>query len=95
MMARKLGAIAELQTARVVLASNNVTLGFDVTTHEEIHINSIHFTTTDTCVAAAVDDLPGGTAEDYAQHICDTIDSLCETSVIFMTNLTIKIQEKA
>ena len=74
LMAWESGAIAELQTAEVLLNTSNVTIGFDAMTHEELHINSIHFTTKDSCLAATVDELPGGTAADYnAQHIIDTI----------------------
>ena len=44
LMARDLGAIAELQTAETILHNKNVTLGFHATTQEGIHVNSIHFT---------------------------------------------------
>ena len=60
----------------MVIGSKDVTIGFDATTQEEIHVNSIHFTTENECVAAAVDELAGGTAEDYAQHICEMVDNL-------------------
>ena len=84
LMARELGAISELQTAEAVLDNTNVTIGFDATTQEEQHINSIHFTTKDKCYAAAVDELPGGTADDYAQHIVETVDNLCDTYTYFI-----------
>jgi len=77
MMARELGAIAEMQTATTILRSDNVTIGFDATTQEGVHVNSIHFTTQD-CSVAAVDQLPGGTAADYAEHIMDTVNRLSE-----------------
>ena len=56
--------------AEIIAGENNLTLGFDATTQEGVHVNSIHVTTTTKCVAlAVVDELPGGTAEDYAdQH---------------------------
>ena len=82
-MARELGSIAELQTADSILHNRNVTLGFDATTQEGIHVNSIHFTTKTDCVDAAVDELPGGTGEDYANHITQTVDSLAETYCYF------------
>ena len=82
-MARELGAIAELQTADSILHNRNVTLGFDATTQEGIHVNSIHFTTKTDCVDGAVDELPGGTGEDYANHITQTVDSLAETYCYF------------
>ena len=49
MMARELGTIAELQTAEVILENSSVTLGFDATTQEATHVNSVHFTTKDDC----------------------------------------------
>ena len=59
LMVRELGAIAELQTAEMIMSTKNLTLGFDATTQEEMHINSIHFTSKTECLAAAVDELPG------------------------------------
>ena len=48
-MTRELGVIAELQTAEVILDDHNITLGFDATTQEGIHLNSIHITTKTDC----------------------------------------------
>ena len=39
LMARELGAIAELQAAETILANNNVTVGFNATTQEGTHVN--------------------------------------------------------
>lgn len=78
MMARELGVLAELQAAEALVANNDVTLGFDSTTQEGQHINSIHFTTATSCYVVAIDELAGGTALDYQQHICESIDSLAE-----------------
>ena len=47
LMARELGVIAELQTAEMIMQNKNITIGFDATTQEGTHINSIHFTTKD------------------------------------------------
>ena len=69
LMAREPGAVAELQAAETLLETKDATIGFDATTQEGTHINSIHFTTSKECVAAAIDELPGGTADDYAGHI--------------------------
>jgi len=84
MMARELGAISEFQTAATILKSDNVTIGFDATTQEGTHVNSVHFTTEKECCVAAVDELPGGTAADYAEHVMDTVDRLCESYSYFM-----------
>lgn len=82
-MARELGSIATLQAAEIIHTTENVTMGFDATTQEGKHINCIHFTTKDSCICATVDELPGGTAEDYANHICQTVDELAKTYVYF------------
>ena len=76
LMARGLGAIAEMQTATTILRNDNVTIGFDATTQEGVHVNSIHFTTQQDCSVAAVDQLPGGTAAGYAEHFMDTVNRL-------------------
>lgn len=75
-MTRELGAISDLQTAEALLTNTHCTLGFDATTQEGIHLNSIHFTTKENCYVVAVDELPGGSAEDYQIHICDSISNL-------------------
>ena len=63
-MTRELGVISELQAAQVILQNKNNTLGFDATTQEGVHINSIHITIETQCIVLAVDQLPGGTAHD-------------------------------
>ena len=68
MMARELDVIASVQTAEATLTNEHVTLGFDATTQEGVHINSIHVTTRTDCYVIAVDELPGGTALDYSSH---------------------------
>ena len=83
LMARELGAISELQVAETVVSTENVTLGFDATTEDGVHVNSIHFTTKEQCLTAAVDELAGSTGSDYANHITQTVDTLSETYSYF------------
>lgn len=75
-MTRELGIISDLQTAELCVKTCNLTLGFDATTQEGVHINSIHLTTKTDCHVIAVDQLAGGTAEDYHSHVCNSIDQL-------------------
>ena len=77
-MARELDSIADLKTAELIMKSKNVTLGFDATTQEGCHINSIHLTTEKTCDVIAVDELAGGTAIDYHDHITSSVDNLAD-----------------
>lgn len=75
-MAHELGIIADLQSAELAMKMKNITVGFDATTQEEVHINSIHLTTKEDTNVIAVDELPGGTTDDYHNHICDSVDHL-------------------
>ena len=82
---RELGSIADLQTAEAILANENRILGFYVyvTTQEGDHVNSIHVTTRTDCLVIAIDEVPGGTAEDYSIHIIDSIDNLANVHAYF------------
>lgn len=82
-MARELGVISEYQAAEALLSSEDSTLGFDATTQEHVHVNEIHFTTEESCYSIAIDELPGGTAEDYATHVTDSIDNLANVYSYF------------
>ena len=75
-MAHELGVISTIQAAEIAMETDNVTIGFDATTQEGTHINSVHLTTMDKCIVVAIDQLAGGTAEDYEQHVCDSVDEL-------------------
>ena len=76
MIAREIGVIADLQAAEALISNNHLTLGFDATTQERVHLNSIHVTSESHCYVLAIDELPGGTAVDYSTHICQSIDHL-------------------
>ncbi|XP_014674001.1 PREDICTED: uncharacterized protein LOC106814216 [Priapulus caudatus] len=78
-MARELDCIADLKSAELAMKTKDLTLGFDATTQEGVHINSIHFNTISECDLVAVDELPGGTAEDYHGHITASVDHLADT----------------
>ena len=51
-------------------------------------MNRIHFTTNTSCVAAAVDQLAGGTAQDYADHVVQTVERMSEAYTYFNDNDT-------
>ena len=79
MIDRELRAISDLQTAEMLVDTKNVTIGFNATTREGQHANSIHLTSEEKKMRAGLEELPGGTKEDYAEHIFQTIDGLAET----------------
>ena len=82
-MVHELGVYSDLICKEAILHNKSVTLGFDATTQEGIHINSIHLTTRDNYYIMGIDQLAGGTAEDYESHIQDTIDNSVEVYCAF------------
>ena len=48
-MMHELGIISELQTAEIAFSTKNLTVGFDASTQEGVHINVVHFTTKFSC----------------------------------------------
>ena len=88
-MARELGVISSVQSVELAINTEGLTLGFDATTQEGVHINSIHFTTVDKTLVVAIDQLAGGTAEDYAEHICDAVDELAIPTSTRLTMRTV------
>lgn len=73
-MALKVGTISELQATDFTLKTDNLTLAFDFTTQEGIHVNASHITGNNTCIVLSVEQLPGGTADDYAQCVIQAVD---------------------
>ena len=72
-----------MQTAEELLKHSNSTIGFDATTQEGVHVHSVHVTFKPGCLVVALDQLPGGKAEDYCCHICDSVDHLAEVYAKF------------
>nr|XP_047125514.1 uncharacterized protein LOC124807570 [Hydra vulgaris] len=58
--------------------TKDLTLGFDATTQEGVHVNAVHLTTESVCMVVAIDQLPGGTAYDYKSHITKSVDNLAK-----------------
>ena len=63
--------------------SNTATLAFDATSLKGEHLNAIHFCSAEEILTASVARVPGGKAEDYANHVCNTIDDLAEAFTFF------------
>ncbi|XP_065656483.1 uncharacterized protein LOC136081955 [Hydra vulgaris] len=77
-MMHELGVILDLLTAEIAFSTKNLTLGFDATTQEGVHVNVVHLTTESVCMVVAIDQLPGGTAYDYQSHIKKSVDNLAK-----------------
>ena len=83
MMVLEKGIISDLQMAEELLKHSNSTTGFDATTQEGVHVNSVHYTFKPGCLVVALDQLAGERAEDYSRHICDSVDHLAEVYAKF------------
>ena len=77
-MIGELGFLSDHQTAEAVIASNDATLIFDATTQDGKHVNCILLSTDESCHLVSIQQLAGGTAEDYCNHICDAISSIAK-----------------
>ena len=75
-MAQELDVIADLKAAETLMNIEDLTLGFDATTQDGIHINSIHMISKTDCEVLPIDELPGGTEIDFSDHITSTVDHL-------------------
>ena len=89
-MVRELGALAEFQASEALYNTPDATLGFDATTQEGIHVNALYITTTESTLAIAMDELAGGTAEDYFLHVTSTIDHLATIFLYFNDDKTLE-----
>ena len=76
LMSIELGLVSDLQTAEIAMVTDHLTIGFDATTQEGVHINSTHFTTKTNCKVMSIEQIAGGTADDYMQHVCGSVDHL-------------------
>ena len=83
-MVRELGVISHLQSADALLENRDCTIACDAKTQEGTHLNSVHITTKANCYVIAADELPGGTAENYHLHICESIDNLANVFCHFL-----------
>jgi hypothetical protein len=93
-MALELGVLTDLHAAKLVL-TNECTIGFDATTQEGKHLNSIHVTTETKCMVLSIEELAGGTADDYAQHILQTVEHLVSVYVYFNPDSDFKETKKS
>ena len=68
-MAIELGVISDLHSAEFLYSMQGLTLCFDSTTQEGIHINVISIHQGHDEYVLALDELAGGTAQDYSNHM--------------------------
>ena len=82
-MARELDVIADLKGSELLMKSKDVTIAFDATTQEGAHVNAVHVTSESECDVISVEELAGGTADDYYEQITTAVDNLADTYADF------------
>ena len=70
--------MTDYQIAEYILQHDNLTLGFDQTTQEGVYINEVHITSPQHCLVVDIDQLVGGTTEDYERHIDNSINRVAD-----------------
>ena len=82
----ELGIVSDLQAVEVIY-KEACTVGFDASTQEGVHVNSIHATTIEACHVLSLEQLAGGTAYDYCDHVVRTVEHLVKVLVEFKPEL--------
>ena len=73
----ELGVISDITVAEFLHSANDgVTLAFDATTQSGIHVNAINIHNSTVEHVVALDELPGGTSQDYFDHVIKSIEYL-------------------
>ena len=93
-MARQLGIFAQLQTAIEVMHNECLTLAFDATTQEGVHVNAVVVTTKESSYVIAVNRFPGGTAEGHALHVTNSVNELAEVYNAFHPDVSYQDSRK-
>ena len=75
-MAYEMSALADLQTAEVLMNGKDFTLGLDGTSIMGSHLSDIHIRTEEQCYLLSIANLPGGTASDYSDHVCSSLQQI-------------------
>ena len=78
MMARELGVISHINVAEFLLEKVDSTIAFDATTTEGVHVNSVYVTSTDECNVISIDQVAGGTSEDYEVRIPESVNQVVD-----------------
>ena len=72
----ELNILCDLQCGEFLCNAGNLTLAWDATTYKGNHINQIVVSSKDRFMTLTTDLLPGGTSEDYADHLVNSLKSI-------------------
>ncbi|GFO22866.1 hypothetical protein PoB_004937100 [Plakobranchus ocellatus] len=78
-MAHELVVLSNIQVAETLIDQRNLTLSWDATTLDSVHLNEIHISMPGQALCVDIRRLPGGTSTDYLQHISDALFNTAST----------------
>ena len=61
-----------------MLNTPNLTIAFDASTQAGVHVNAINIHNINTEYAKSLDELSGGRAEDYSNHVVSIVKHLAQ-----------------
>ena len=94
LMARELGIVSDFQAAEMLMKEEILTLGFDATTQEGVHVNSVHVTSQEECHVIDLDQLPGGRLKIMKCTLWSQLTVLLKCIVLsILLTLTLTVQK--
>ena len=95
----ELGVLCDLQAAEFVVAADSLTSCWDATSTIGDHINHVYVSSPQSSMALSTDILPGGTADDYVEHLVRSLTHSAYINAAFydadatqiLSNMTQKI----
>ncbi|GFR69994.1 hypothetical protein ElyMa_002061700 [Elysia marginata] len=89
--AYELGILCDLQCGEFLVNAEALTLAWDATTLKGTHINQVVVSSKDRFFTLATDLLPGGTSEDYAEHLVQTLTNIIRIYAKFSDNDSLEL----
>ena len=75
-MAIELGVLSDIQVSEVLFSTPGLCIGFDASTQEGTHFNVVHINSDTDYYMMDLDELPGGTHQDYGNQICSVVNRM-------------------
>ena len=97
--AYEVGVINDVQVCEAVVSEKNLTLGWDATSLSAEHVNEVHIMfpggpgESPKCLELQVNSLSGGTTEDYATHITESLHDISDSYALYTNEETVEVRK--
>ena len=83
-MAYEMGVISDIHAGQILMKETHLCIGFDATSLDGDHINEVHvYHVSGPSLVLQIGTLAGGTRDDYAEHIKNTLNDIASTQAAF------------